>query len=402
MPEKLRVGFFVYPWDLLADAAGQIKKMREELHCNAILLNAQYHHARLLTPRKKGAKTYQTSGAPAAFQPNPDWYQAGGLIPIPDKSLVDADVLMKAKAACQQHKMDFGLWAVGLHNSSLGRQNPDLCMENCFGDVYTYALCPSQQTNRQYLKNLVSDLCQQFKPDRLAVEATGFLGLRHWDHHELFMTEWDQALEVLTGICFCSACAEKGEKFGINVPKLREEISRWADALLNEERGALPEGFRAGDVASLLIEIDDLRAYLKMGEDTVTNLAVELNQVAEVYEVELEVIPASFHRPSSNAWMERASISALGKVGARLMVSSYFVSAAEVEADLRWVKHLTPQVEISAGINACAPTPSAPVLEGFVRAALAAGADSVYYYNYGLLTQRRLGWVAQVNRNIFG
>ena len=402
MSDRLRAGFYTYPWDLMEDPEGIISQMSEELGCNAIMLNAQYHHARLLRPRQKGPKTYQTYGASAAFTPNPVHYQKGGLIPIVDQKLANSEVVKKTGQASRQFGLDFGIWVVGLHNSSFGKQYPDLCMENSFGDIYTYALCPSREDNRLYFRGLVRDVCAQFKPDRVAVEAVGYLGLRHWDHHELFMVEWDQALELLTGICFCGECSKHGEEAGIDVKALRGEINMWTEALLNEEPGGLPENFRTGDVGSLLMEIEGLRAYLKAGESVVSSLVVELKKVADEFGVELGVIPASFHRPSSNSWLERASIKALGEACGRLMISSYFVTAAEVKADLGWVMKLAGDIGISAGINACAPTPGVGVLAAQVQAAISAGADSIYYYNYGLLTQKRLDWVAQVNNENFG
>ena len=41
-------------------------------------------------------------------------------------------------------------------------------------------------------------------------------------------------------------------------------------------------------------------------------------------------------------------------------------------------------------------------LSAQARACLAAGCRAIYYYNYGLLTPDRLGWVAQANRGVGG
>ncbi len=398
---SLRLGFFTYPWDLVKEGAGHaIGSMAGELHCNAIYLNACYHHARTLHPRWDGPKTYFKDAALAAFRPQAHLYGEAGLLPVIDEDLADSGVLLKTQELCRSQNMDFGAWVVGLHNSSLGETNPHLCVENCFGDIYTYALCPSQPDNRGYLVGLVRDVCTQFEPDRVALEAVGALGLRHWVHHELFLTEWDESLELLTEICFCPACQATGRNNGVDVESLRQRVARLAERLLNDERGGLPASFSAGDSASLLVEIDGLQPYLDACTDSVTELVRHCYQVASRLGAALEVIPASFHRPASRAWLERVSIADVALACDGMLIPSYFNSAAEVEADLKWASYLAPDATLVAGLNACAPMPNEATLDAQAAACVTAGCRGIYYYNYGLLNHRRLEWVARANRSI--
>ena len=194
----MRLGFFAYPWDLRDEGPEMaVQAMAGQLGCNALALNANYHHARLLRPRAPGPKTFELPGAAAAFQPQADCYPDERLMPVPERSLVKSGVLDRAREACTRAGLDFGLWTVGLHNSTLGRRNRDLCMENCFGDRYTYCLCPSQEPVRAYLRGVIQDLCTQFRPERIIQEAVGYLGLRHWVHHELFFTAGDESLQPM-------------------------------------------------------------------------------------------------------------------------------------------------------------------------------------------------------------
>lgn len=397
----LRTGFFTYPWDLLDPGPEQvIAEMANDLHCNAIMVNAQYHHARLLRPRAEGPKTVYYNEAVAAFRPTYELYADCGLLPVMDEELVEANVLAGAKQAAKAHQMDFGIWLVGLHNSSLGEKNPDLCVVNCFDDIYTYALCPSQKWNQKYIEALVKDVSDQFSPDRIMLEGVGVLGLRHWVHHELFMTEWDETLELLTSICFCSACTENGKQAGIDVDGLKDQIRHLAELLLNEERGTLPLTFSLGEVPSLLSEIEGLHEYLKICGQSVIEVVRGAYAVTQQAGTALEVIPSSFHRPSSRAYLERVSLKELQKVCDYLAVSAYFASPAEVEADLRWTSYLVPDVKMTAGINACSPTSSGAVLSAQAAACVDAGCQGVYFYNYGLVTHQRLVWVAQANQII--
>ncbi len=389
----MRTGFFAYPWDMLDEGPEQaVDAMATRLGCSAIALNCNYHHARLLRPRAVGNKVLELPGAVAAFEPQPDRYAPRGLMPVPDPRLAKAAVVARTRAACAARGMDFGLWIVGLHNSTLGETHPELCMHNCFGDVYTYALCPSQPAVQAYAQSLVDDVCRQFEPDRVVLEAIGYLGLRHGVHHELFMTDWSESLELLLSLCFCGECSGRSGMPRPQVERLATRVAAVAERLLNKERDHALEG-SASEAASLLMEIPDLVTYVQASAACVTDLVSHVRAVANSHRVACEVIPSSFHRPVSRSWMEHAPLSALGECSDGLVVLTYFDNAAQVAADLSWAATLAPNAKLVAGLNACAPSiRSQTVLAAQALAAKDAGCAAVYVYNYGLLTRRRLEW----------
>jgi hypothetical protein len=395
----MRVGFLAYSWDLLDEGPeAAIEQMAGRCGCDSLLLNAIYHHARLLRPRVEGPKLLDVPEAAAGFVPDPARYP-GALSPRADRRVVEGRVLARAREASARRGMDFGLWIVGLHNSTLGRSYPPATMVNCFGDRYEYALCPSSEAAQLYLRGLVADAVGQFAPDRIVLEAVGHLGMRHGLHHEMFFVSWSQSLELLLSLCFCDSCASRGAQHGVDVEALRLKVRTWAEHLLREERGSLSDEFRAGEAASLLAQVPGLAQYLAVRAETIAELVAELSKTARAEGVQLEVIPASFHRPTSQAWLEGVSLDRLSASCGGLLVPAYWRSPAEVTADLEWAASLAQGAALSAGLNACDPGLSGPAsLTELTRACQAAGCGAVYYYNYGLLTERRLDWVAAANR----
>jgi len=398
----MRLGFFAYPWDLRDEGPElAVQVMAGQLGCNALALNANYHHARLLRPRAPGPKTIQLPGAIAAFQPQADCYPDERLMPVPERSLVESGVLARARDACAREGLDFGLWTVGLHNSTLGERNRDVCVHNCFGDCYTYSLCPSQEPVRAYLQGLIRDLCIQFRPDRIIQEAVGYLGLRHWVHHELFFVAWDESLEMLLSLCFCPSCQQRAGAAGLDGGRLRERVAGWAEKLLNSERGSLPPAFGQSQVLSLMAELPDLAAFLQVRARTVTELVLDLHTVTTQHGVQLDLIPASFHRPVSQAWLEGGLLGDLQSASDQLLIPSYFEGADQVAADLAWAAWLAPASRLVAGLNACQPgLHSAAGLAAQAQACRSAGCQGIYTYNYGLLTPDRLAWVGQANAGV--
>jgi hypothetical protein len=398
----MRLGFFTYPWDLLDEGLEEaVAGMAGCYHCTAIALNANYHHARLLRPRASGPKTLQLPGAVAAFRPQASFYPDERLMPVPHPELAGSGVLARAREACARQGLDLGLWTVLLHNSTLGERNEHLCVTNCFGDRYTYCPCPSQDAVQAYAEGLVRDLCVQFEPDRLILEAVGYLSLRHWVHHELFFAAWDDALELLFSLCFCPACQQRAGAAGIDAGHLRQRVAAWAERLLHHERGSLPPAFAQSQLPSLLAEVPDLADYVRIRARSVTELAARLHAATGQIGVYLDLIPASFHRPASQAWLEGALLGELGRASDALLILPYFESAKEVAADLQWAAWLAPDSALVAGLNAGQPAlRSADELAAQARACRAAGCQGIYYYNYGLLTPNRLDWVAQAHAGV--
>lgn len=397
----MRLGFFAYPWDLGDEGPEEVVGAMAGRGCNALALNAVYHHARLLRPRRPGPKTVELPGAVAAFQPHAALYPTAGMLPLAHAPLVQANVLARTRDACARHGLDLGLWIVGLHNSTLGAQVPNLCTVNCFGDRYTYNLCPATEEAGGYLEALAHDLCIQFQPQRLVLEATGYLGLRHGLHHELFFAPWDEALEMLLSLCFCASCQARARAAGLDAEAVGRQVALWAGRLLGGAPDPASPDLAGSRLSSLLAQIPDLAAYHAVRADAVSALVRRVQAVASEAGADLDIIPASFHRPASRAWLEGAHLAELSTACQHLLIPAYWPAADMVAADLGWARWLAPRASLAAGLNACEPAlASAEALAAQAAACRDAGCRGIYYYNYGLLPEARLEWVARANAEV--
>jgi hypothetical protein len=244
-------------------------------------------------------------------------------------------------------------------------------------------------------------VCTQFQPDRIILEAVGYLGLRHGVHHELFFAPWDDSLELVFSLCFCPACKERAAAAGLDAGELHQRVIEWAQWLLDHERGGLPAMYTQSQLPSLLAEVPGLTDFVQVRARSVTDLVARLHAAAGEYDVQLDLIPASFHRPVSQAWLEGALLGELEQTCDALLIPSYYESADEVAADLQWAGWLAPASALAAGLNACEPAlRNAAALVAQIQACQAAGCRGIYYYNYGLLTHKRLDWVARANAGV--
>ena len=76
---------------------------------------------------------------------------------------------------------------------------------------------------------------------------------------------------------------------------------------------------------------------------------------------------------------------------------AYYAAAEEVAEATRAAKGLLGEgMALGIGLEACPKlTPSAENLRAKVRAAWEAGAEELYFYNYGLMPRRSLAWLGE-------
>jgi hypothetical protein len=397
----MRKGFFTYPWDLMDEGVGAaLGTMAGRCACNAIALTPSYHSARIFRPRLS-PRIHTRPGAAAVFFPQPKHYENGAPLPVVDHRVAEARVLQQTREWCAKNSMDLGFWTVGLHNSTLGNAHPELCMRGCFDDVYDYILCPSNPRVRAYLRGLITDLCDQFRPQRILLETGSFLGMLHWVHHEKFPTTIGESEQALSFLCFCPSCRAHAATLGLDAEGVRRQVATWMDALLEDERGALPLSFTMADLPALLIESPALYAYLQMRIEIVASLVQEIRDIAAGYGVRMEVMPAAWGQPVARAWREGAALRRLAQVCDALLPLAYFADPQEVQSDLRWVKLLSGGAPFSVGMSAGHPIAiSAGNLAAKAAICAKEGAEGIYYYNYGMLTNERLDWVGRANSQV--
>lgn len=401
----LPTGVFLYPWDALDEGpAHTAARIRRDLGFDRVALNVAYHSGRFLHPRHrdgpsdpwfKGVLNHRT-GSSIAFEPDAERY--GALRPVVDEALAASGAALDTAAAARDAGLGLDLWLVALHASTLGARHPEHCVTNAYGDVYRYALCPADADVRAYAVALVEDACSRFSPDGIVVESPTYLGFVHGDHHELIMESLDDVTRWLLGICFHPASRAVAEAAGVDADAVHALVVRLLDDLVEQGRGAHEPGFRIAEGTSLLLEHPELYAYLRARQDAVTTLVDELRAAAARHGARLRVTSSIFERPASRAWAEGVSLRAVASAADELAVVSYFPTPALVQADLDWVRTLVPDRPLHVALNAGLPdAQDAADLLAKVRIAEGVGATGVSFYNYGLLTERRLGWLRDVN-----
>lgn len=391
MAHHLQKGMFVYPWDIAATGIEQVIEDFKDVGCNTLVVNSSYHHGRFFHPGREAFQYVDQS----AISFTPDLTRYGRLQPVVHEEIANQNILAETRAHCEREGMDFVTWWVGLHNSSLGKEHPDLCVQNIWGDRYTYALCPSQPEVQQYAVALFEDTLVTVQPQRILTEAIAFLQMAHGDHHELILLNLSRSAEWLLSLCFCDTCCQNAEKEGVNTSEVKTLVEQLVRERVNYDMGHLEED--AYELPHLLLEYPELYQYQQARVSTVTKLVKQLGEIAKRHGVALDYMPSSSGLPANQTFFEGVSLQQTAEISDRFMALGY-VNADSTAHTLRTLSRFVPDRAHAVALTLHADVnPTNHSLLEHIQSIAEANVNAVYYYNYGLLNKRRLSWVKEAN-----
>lgn len=376
---------YLYPWDVVGDpaAAGRIAR----LGVSSVTLAAAYHSVRAATPRHPGHRVVEAPAA-ALYVPVREREWAGQrLTPVDGAAWAGRDSFAKARDALGEAGVASQAWLALTHADAIAAGGasspdaPDLCTTNAFGDVYTYALCPSSEEVRRYATTLTAECVTLAGVDSVTLEAAGPMGFGHLGAHEKTAGADNSPLEdALLSVCFCAACCSAYDERG------------GADALRRAVRDALS---RAPGTASALDE--SLRTVLG---DTTAEILLDTRLSASLA-LRTSVLDAARSAGASRVTMHCSSeawatgpFSALPDDARELngVVAAAWPQHPESVAEVtRLGLAAHPSVAIGAHCTVLPPTPiDVPQTVAYWSALLEAGATELHLYHAGLASDARL------------
>lgn len=233
---------YAHPWDLRAlEAHGGLQRLAD-LGFTSVALAVSYHAGRWLTPWQPGSLVRFLEDGTVHYRPRADY---GPLRPLPS-SEVKAGEPSPLEWLCERaprHGLSVRAWAVVTHNTRLGELHPDACVQNAFGDAYTYSLCHADARVQRYAQAMVEDLRAHAGVAAIELEALGSLGHRHSSHHDKNSFPTDAFVDLMLSACFCATCMrgmaalkfEQGALGEARIQKLRASFRERLTAFFAED-----------------------------------------------------------------------------------------------------------------------------------------------------------------------
>ena len=148
---------------------------------------------------------------------------------------------------------------------------------------------------------------------------------------------------------------------------------------------------------TLLADWPDLAAWVRVRQETVTSLVAEImGEALAGTGVDLALTASTFQRGAENAWLEGMDLPALGATADEVIALAYHVDPQAVAADLQFFRGLgVPAERTVAGMSLLQQgTTDGANLRAKVDVARAFGVRKFSFYNFGFVSETRLGWLA--------
>jgi hypothetical protein len=397
---NMQAAVYAYPWDLNDEGIVPALERIASLGLNAVHLASSYHSGKFISPRSSRQRVYFPEGGVVYFQPSETRFRGLPIQPFVSELVKEADVLGRTADGCKRLALQFVAWVVGTHNTRIASSHPEYASRNAYGDPYIYALCPSHEAVREYVKGLVDDLLDQYPIAAIEMESFGYMGFLHGYHHEFYSVSLGAFEQSLLALCFCEACERMGAEAGLDIKRLKSEIRSAVDRKLEEPRpnGEL-EAESTAELMDFVLSRDALVAYLRKRSSLVTNLVSGVGQTVRNKGAKLYCLGPVFARPSALGWVEGIDAKAIGKIVDRFEVALYFDDFERRASEAFAIAGLGLPCGLGAAINAGHPyCRSCDDLVATTKLAKQAGFGAVGFYNYGTLPEYRLQWIEQAVR----
>jgi hypothetical protein len=201
----MKHSIWIAPWDLAGREPADVIAILRGLGLDSCNLALSYHGGRMLLPMNRCQTVYEQHPGALYFPADLARYSA----PLCPAIGAEAELALAFLEECRRESFPVWGWTVLCHNDYLGPLAPECCVQNAFGERYTYALCPSHPEVQRFAATLCADIASLVGVTGLDLEAVGFLGYDHASLHGKSGIALSSDVLRLLSICFCPHCRER-------------------------------------------------------------------------------------------------------------------------------------------------------------------------------------------------
>jgi hypothetical protein len=397
--ESIESSVFVGVEDLQGEGSGAVlDRIVNEFGATGLTVAAAYHRARDLTPHGSPHVTIRHDGV--HFIPDDDLFGGLRLQPPVQRSAKEHPI-RSLRSETTERGVALSGWTVFCHNTTLGEANPDCTTENAFGERGSPAdLCPSHPDVRAYVLALARNVAR-LGVDEVVAESLHFATFEHGYHHERSFVRLGGIDRFLLGLCFCAFCQDWAKQNGVDAEMARV-------ACLQSLAAVLDGGEPSSDVVtpeSVATHAGSVLAdYATSRVGSVTDLATVVSGAVTEAGSRLAFLDATGavkgyasgtptgRLAASDAWQLGVDPVALGQHVPVYSVLAYANETTRAHDEVAAYRAaLGERPELRVVLRPFLPdTDSAEHLSAKVAAVVAAGADAVDFYHYGLTSMNDL------------
>lgn len=196
-----RTSIWLGPWDAAGRGADELLDELQSIGVDSCSLGMAYHGGRLLLGNHPRRVVYEQPLSCLFFEAQLERFAA----PKPEVA-AEAEAANALLAAAARRGFPVEAWTVLCHNDRLGALDLALCIQNAFGERYTYALCPANPRVIEYALELCRQIAAVEGIAGIDLEALSFMGYEHASLHDKRGAALPAAVAELLSVCLCPDC----------------------------------------------------------------------------------------------------------------------------------------------------------------------------------------------------
>jgi hypothetical protein len=236
---------------------------------------------------------------------------------------------------------------------------------------------------------MIAAMAERYALDSIELETPNFMEFVHGYHHEKDGVGLQPEDDFLLSLDFCDACLERARRAGVDGEAAREATRRLIEKRCEQAVfDPIWPDFTARGPSVFEADHPEIHAYALWRFEPVTSLVREIRDAVpartKVYMIDID-----------GGWRFGCDMAAIGRECDGIVYCRYDKKAAELGPMVRQTAGILPEhSHLSVGMQVFTPNLDGPQdLAARVRAARAAGASGINFYNYGLIPHARLDWV---------
>lgn len=392
---SLRSNAFALSYTFIRQNPNEVIPELQKSGFTGVNLALNYHASRDFLLRQGPQLAYLSDGF-HYYKPKREMYSENALLPASSDHLLNSKMLESVIDAARTCNFDINAWAVFLHNSAIGKRNPEATVTNVYGNHFLSELCPSNLKVRDYVLGLASDLCSRGIKS-LAMESLHFHGARHGEHHERFFLDMSATTEFLLSLCFCQSCMARFVQTSGDPFELKRKVITTLKPFIDEADPWLGKVITKDLLVQILgLEIID---YLDSREETLTSLYREVSAIAQASQVRTRLVDQSTLIDSENQNpLELSWLLGIDNVQVRDFVDIYqpllYRNSSDAVEEIATHYQETISGEIAAILRPTYPdNTSEESLIRKVHALKALGISEVDFYLLDTMRPRDMRWI---------
>lgn len=262
----MRLGTWLYPWDVAELGPASVVADLEDLAVQTLSVAANYHPIASLSVRDRMPRLFHSSEGEVLF-PCDGVFQGSEIVPRMTNRLSGLSDLWKdLSSRARSAGLTFDAWIVTIFQPWIARDYPATARVFPSGDLDRDLVCPLSAPFQSYLLKFVSHIAEIVSPDRMILENLLFPAYDYGWIRPRVLVRFPDRHRVELGVCFCEACSEAGRSNGVDVDGMRQ-------AIISDLMDYLDSGVEKERSSSLTAELE---AFMRMKESLLAKFIAEL------------------------------------------------------------------------------------------------------------------------------